>query len=55
MVTIIKKGTSIEKMKKLLNQAFSKKPVQKKRKYAGLLKTDVDPIAYQKKMRDEWE
>lgn len=55
MVTIIKKGTPIEKMKRLLNEAFSRTPKKSIRKYAGILKTDIDPLAYQKQMRNEWE
>uniref|UniRef100_UPI004048A909 hypothetical protein n=1 Tax=Flavobacterium sp. TaxID=239 RepID=UPI004048A909 len=54
MVTVIKKGTPIEKMKKLLNQAFAKTPKKNIQEYAGILKTDIDPLEYQKQMRDEW-
>lgn len=54
MVTIIKRGTPIYKMKKLLKEAFSKTPKRDIRQYAGVLKTDLDPEAYQKQMRDEW-
>ena len=55
MITIIKKGASIEEMRKLLNKAFSKVPQKNVRKYAGALKTDIDPLEYQKQMRNEWE
>ncbi len=55
MVTIIKKGTSIVKMKALLKIAFSKTPKKSIKKYAGVLKTDVDPVEYQKRLRNEWE
>lgn len=54
MVTIIKKGTSIVQMKKLLKEAFSKTPRRDIRQYAGVLKTDIDPLKYQNKMRNEW-
>ncbi len=55
MITVIKKGISIKEMKKLLNEAFSKVPEKNIRKYAGILKTDIDPLEYQKQMRNEWE
>ncbi|MGK7391086.1 MAG: hypothetical protein ACNS60_12075 [Candidatus Cyclobacteriaceae bacterium M2_1C_046] len=55
MVTVIKKGTPIDKMKKLLNEAFSKTPKKNIRKYAGVLQTDIDPLDYQKQMRNEWK
>ena len=54
MVTVIKKGTPIDKMKRLLSEAFSKTPSKNIRQYAGVLQTDVDPMHYQKQMRDEW-
>lgn len=54
MVTIIKKGTSVIQMKRLLKEAFSKTPKRNIRQYAGVLKTDVDPLKYQKEMRNEW-
>jgi hypothetical protein len=55
MVTVIKRGTPIKKMKRLLNKAFSHAPKKNIRKYAGVLKTDIDPLEYQKQMRDEWQ
>ena len=54
MVTVIKKGTPIEKMKKLMNEAFSRTPKKDIRKYAGILKSDIDPLEFQKQMRNEW-
>lgn len=55
MVTIIKKGISIDKMKQLLNEAFSKTQKKNIRKYAGVLQTEIDPMEFQKKMRNEWD
>ena len=55
VVTIIKKGTPIEKMKKLLRDAFAKTPKKSIKKYAGILHTTLDPLEYQKQMRNEWE
>lgn len=54
MVTIIRRGTPIDKMRKLLNEAFSKAPEKNIKKYAGVLHTDIDPLEYQKQMRNEW-
>ncbi len=55
MVTIIKKGTSKDDIKKKIKEAFDKKPVSDILRYAGTLKTKIDPLEYQKQMRDEWE
>ncbi|WP_114750027.1 hypothetical protein [Pleomorphovibrio marinus] len=55
MVTIIKKGTPKEEIKKRVNEIVSKSPKRDIMKYAGKLKTDIDPLEYQKQMRDEWE
>ena len=55
MVTIIKKGTSKEEAKKLIDEAVAKAGKKDLRKYAGILKTDIDPLEYQKQIRDEWE
>lgn len=55
MVTVIKKGTPLKKMKELLIKAFSKVPKKDLKDYAGILDTDIDPLEYQKEMRDEWK
>lgn len=55
MVTIIKKGTPKEEIKKRVDEAISKTPKKDIMKYAGKLKTDIDPLEYQRRMRDEWE
>lgn len=55
MVTIIKKGTPKEEIKKRVDKAISKSPKRNLMKYAGKLKSDIDPLEYQKQMRDEWE
>lgn len=55
MVTIIKKGTPKEEIKKRVDEAISKSPKKDIMKYAGKLKTDIDPLEYQRQMRDEWE
>ena len=55
MITVIKKGTPKEEIKRRVNAIISKAPKRDIMKYAGRLKTDIDPLEYQKKMRDEWE
>lgn len=55
MLTVIKKGTPIDKMKQLLDKAFSKTPKKSIRKYAGILRTEIDPADYQKQIRNEWK
>ncbi len=55
MVTIIKKGTPKQEAKKLIDEAVAKAGKKDLRKYAGILKTDIDPLEYQKKIRNEWE
>jgi len=55
MITIIKKGTSSEKIR----IALKKRPAQVKspdlKKYCGSISLDQDPLEMQKKWRDEWE
>jgi hypothetical protein len=55
MVTILKKGTPIDEMSKQVDALVSKSPKKDILKYAGKLKTSIDPLEFQKKMRDEWE
>ncbi|WP_235940978.1 hypothetical protein [Cyclobacterium roseum] len=55
MVTIIKKGTPKEEIKRRVDEVISKSPKRDITKYAGKLKTGIDPLAYQRQMRDEWE
>ncbi len=54
MVTIIKKGTPKKEIKRRVDEAISKSPKKDIMKYAGKLKTDIDPLEYQRQMRDEW-
>ncbi len=55
MVTIIKKGTSIDEIKRKIDEIFSRSSKREILKYAGKLKTDINPLEFQKRMRDEWE
>lgn len=55
MVTIIKKGTPRKEIKKKINNAVYKSRSRDVKKYAGKLKLDIDPIEYQRQMRNEWE
>ncbi len=55
MVTIIKKGTPRDEIKKRITNAVSKSRKRDIKKYAGKLKLEVDPLDYQKQMRNEWK
>ncbi len=55
MVTVIKKGESKESIQKKMAQATSNSPKKDISKHAGKLKLKIDPIAFQKQIRDEWE
>lgn len=55
MVTIIKKGTPKHEAKKMIDKAVANAGKKDLKKYAGILRTEIDPLEYQKKIRDEWE
>lgn len=55
MATVIKKGTSKSEVAKSIEKAVGKHSKEKMMKLAGALKADIDPLQYQKKLRDEWE
>jgi len=55
MVTIIKKGTPRDEIKKQINEAVAKTSKRNIKKYAGKLNLNVDPLIYQIQMRDEWK
>jgi hypothetical protein len=55
MVTIIKKGTPREEIKKRIANAVYKSRKRDISKFAGKLKLELDPLDYQKQMRDEWK
>lgn len=55
MVTIIKRGDSPEDIKKKVNAAISNKRKSDITKYAGSIKLSVDPLKWQKEIRNEWE
>ncbi|MGV3508153.1 MAG: hypothetical protein ACO1N7_02600 [Sphingobacteriaceae bacterium] len=55
MITVIKKGTSKEEIKKRITEAVSKTPKNEIMKFARKLKTDIDPLEYQTTLRNEWK
>jgi hypothetical protein len=55
MVTIIKKGTSSEKIKIALKKRQLKIKGPDLKKYCGSISLKEDPLEMQKKWRDEWE
>jgi len=55
MATVIKKGASKSEIVKSIRKAAGKRPQKGLLKLAGSLKADIDPLGYQKKLRDEWK
>jgi len=53
-VVILKKGEDINKLKSKMNAAREKMKGLNAKKYSGVIKLTEDPIAYQKRMRSEW-
>ncbi len=54
MVTVIKKGADQNKVVEEIEKALKTKGVDT-RKYCGVIKLKEDPLAIQKRLRDEWE
>jgi hypothetical protein len=54
MVTIIKKGANKKEMEKALSQLKSTKKFDAY-KHSGKITLKEDPLALQKRMREEWE
>lgn len=54
MLTLIKKGSSKKEIRKKLELIFSKRKKNNLLEFAGKLKTDIDPVEFQKQMRNEW-
>jgi hypothetical protein len=54
MVLVLKKGASKKEMDDIAAKLHVSKGVNTK-KYCGVIKLKEDPLAIQKKMRDEWE
>ena len=56
MVTVIKKGIPVSEMIQKLNKLISieNRGLQSK-KYSGKIKVQIDPLGYQKNLRNEWE
>jgi hypothetical protein len=57
MVLILKKGASKKEIDALEKKLYKEKPSRgfNAKKYNGILKTKEDPLAFQLKLRDEWE
>lgn len=57
MVLVLKKGASKKEMERI-NKKLRLLPSRKKldaKKYCGVIKLTEDPLAIQKRLRDEWE
>ncbi len=55
MVTVVKKGTPIEQILKLIKSARKKSRKTDLTQFAGKLVLKQDVLSVQKEMRDEWE
>ncbi|RKQ51078.1 hypothetical protein BXY85_2100 [Roseivirga pacifica] len=56
MIRDIKKGDKKERLDNILQEmAKADKKGFDASKYSGTLKLEEDPVAYQNKLRDEWE
>lgn len=55
MATVIKKGASKTEIRESIRKAVQKSPSKQISQLAGMLKARVNPLEYQKKLRDEWK
>jgi len=56
MITVIKKGKPISELIKKLDQLVSKRNRGlQSSKYSGAIKSEIDPLGYQSRLRNEWE
>ncbi|MDX2189532.1 MAG: hypothetical protein SFY32_06695 [Bacteroidota bacterium] len=55
MLQTIKKGSSSTTIKKQIQNVLDKTTQKKINEFAGKLKTEIVPMDYQIKMRNEWE
>ena len=55
MITVLKKGSTAETVKKKYKDHQEKQSRKDLSKYCGVIQLKEDPVAVQKKMRDEWE
>lgn len=57
MVLILKKGAGKKEIEAIEKKLFKEKVTRgfNAKKYNGILKLKEDPLAVQKKLRDEWE
>ncbi len=55
MVTTIKKGTPLEKIRDVLKKRKAKTKGLDLKKYCGSISLKEDPLGMQKKWRNEWE
>ncbi len=54
MVTVIKKGSSTAEIQRKIQKALKGKRKLGIMDFAGLLKSDLDPLDFQKQIRNEW-
>ncbi len=54
MIIVIDHKSKKAEIDKLLKKATDKKRIGDKKRFFGKIKWDEDPLAYQKRLRDEW-
>lgn len=55
MTTILKKGMTNSEMNKAIQQITKQEKDKSIEKLAGKLKANIDPLEFQKRLRNEWE
>lgn len=57
MVVVLKKGASKKEMERINERLRKMRPRRKldAQKYCGVIKLKEDPLAIQRRLRDEWE
>lgn len=55
MTVVIKKGDSIDRIRKKLSKLKGKGKKFPAHKFLGLIKIDEDPVKIQRRLRDEWK
>ena len=53
-MTVLKQGDSSEKARTRLDRLRAEVPRMQAKKHCGVLKLKHDPLAYQKRLRDDW-
>jgi hypothetical protein len=55
MAKLIRKGASKSEIREIMGKGVKKKRNMKVMQLAGALKSKIDPVDYQRRLRDEWQ